>query len=166
MKPFAEALVKNPGLLRIQQDPECRPPYPVYRGRVLNTDVDPETGTAWREYPDAGLTLFKHLNGGEFAVGYFNFAPASGELPFIFADAGLPYGSGLGLHLTDAMTGRIWVCIRITIMSCCLLTAAGCCWPGWFGRESARAGKRRRGRIAGLVRAGTVPVLRPGAGDG
>ena len=106
MSPFAEALVKNPGLLRIQQDPECRPPYPVYRGRVLNTDYDPETGTSWREYPDSGLTLFKHLDGGEFAVGYFNFAPASGELPFIFADAGLPYGSGLALHLTDAVTGE------------------------------------------------------------
>ena len=106
LTPFAEGLVKNPGLLRINQDPECRPPFPVYRGRVLSTEYDPETGSSWHEYPDAGLTLFKHLSGGEFAVGYFNFAPKSGELPFIFADAGLPYGSGIGFRLRDAVTGE------------------------------------------------------------
>jgi len=78
----------------------------VYRGRVLNTEYDPETGSWWREYPDSGLTLFKHLSDGEFAVGYFNFAPKSGEIPFIFADAGLPYGSGMGLRFIDALTGE------------------------------------------------------------
>ena len=102
----SEALLLNPGLLRINQDPECRPPHIVYRGRVLNTEYDEETGSWWHEYPDSGLTLFKHLSGGEFAVGYFNFAPKSGEIQFIFADAGLPYGSGYGLHLRDAVTGE------------------------------------------------------------
>jgi len=106
MKPFAEQLVLNPGLLRINQDAEGRVPQTVYRGRVLNTEYDPETGAWWHEYPDAGLTLFKHLSDHTFAVGYFNFAPKSGELPFIFADAGLPYGSGYALALTDAITGE------------------------------------------------------------
>ena len=73
---------------------------------MLNTEYDPETNTWWHEYPDAGLTLFKHMSGGEFAIGYFNFAPKTCELPFIFADAGLPYGSSLGLRLTDAITGE------------------------------------------------------------
>ena len=112
MTAFSESLVKNPGLLRINQDGECRPPYPVYRGRVLNNDYDPETNSWWHEYPDSGLTLFKHLSGGEFALGYFNFAPASGEIPCIFADAGLPYGSGVALHLTDAITGEDLGCHR------------------------------------------------------
>ena len=106
MTPFAESLVLNRGLLRINQDAECRVPQTVYRGRVLNTEYDPETNSWWREYPDAGLTLFKHMSDHEFAVGYFNFAPKRGELPFIFADAGLPYGSGVGLHFTDAVTGE------------------------------------------------------------
>ena len=106
MKPFAEKLVLNPGLLRINQDAEGRVPQIVFRGRVINNDYDPETNSWWRDYPDAGLTLFKHLSDHEFAVGYFNFAPASGELPFIFADAGLPYGSGYALHFTDAITGE------------------------------------------------------------
>ena len=99
-------LLLNDRLLRINQDAECRPPQIVYRGRVLNTEYDPETGSWWHEYPDSGLTLFRHLSGNEFAVGYFNFAPKSGELPFIFADAGLPYGSGVALRLTDAVTGE------------------------------------------------------------
>ncbi len=101
MRPFAEALLQNPRLIRIDQDEECRPPQIVYRGRVVHTD---ENG--WKEYPDAGLTLFKRLSDNEFAVGYFNFADVSGEVPFIFADAGLPYQSGFGLHLTDAADGR------------------------------------------------------------
>ena len=77
------------------------PPQIVYRGRVVHTDEN-----VWKEYPDAGLTLFKRLSDNEFAVGYFNFADVSGEVPFIFADAGLPYQSGFGLHLTDAADGR------------------------------------------------------------
>ena len=105
MDEASRTLLQNSRLLRINQDPECRPPMPVYRGRVIHIEYDPETGW-WHEYPDSGLTLFRHLSGGEFAVGYFNFAPKSGEVPFIFADAGLPYGSGVGLRLTDAFTGE------------------------------------------------------------
>ncbi len=105
MAPFAEQLLLNKGLLRINQDTEGRPPQCVYRGRVIHIEYDPVDGW-WHEYPDAGLTLFKHLSDHEFGVGYFNFAPKSGEIPFIFADAGLPYGSGAALHLTDAVTGE------------------------------------------------------------
>lgn len=106
LNPFCKELVLNPGLLRINQDAECRPPYPVYRGRVINTDYDEATGTGWHEYPDDGLTLFKHLSGNEFAVGYFNFAPKRAEVPFTFADAGLPYTSGVALEMTDVFTGE------------------------------------------------------------
>ena len=106
MDAACEKLMQNERLLRIDQDPECRPPHVVYRGRVINNEYDPETGSWWHEYPDCGLTLFRHLSGNEFAVGYFNFAPKRGSVPFIFADAGLPYGSGVGLHLTDTITGE------------------------------------------------------------
>ncbi len=106
MTPFAEQLVLNKGLLRINQDAECRPPHIVYRDRVITHETDPETGATWHEHKDCGLTMFKHLTDGEFAVGYFNFAPGEGEVPFIFSDAGLPYGSGYALQLTDAITGE------------------------------------------------------------
>lgn len=103
---FSEKLVLNKGLLRINQDEENRPPYVVYRGRVINNEYDAETNSWWREYQDCGFTLFKHLSGNEFAVGYFNFAPKSGEVPFTFADVGLPYGSNIGLEMTDVFTGE------------------------------------------------------------
>lgn len=102
----SRSLLQNERLLRIDQDAECRPPQVVYRGRVINNEYDPETGGWWREYPDCGLTLLRHLSGGQFAVGYFNFAPKAAEVPFILADAGLPYGSGVGLRMTDVFTGE------------------------------------------------------------
>lgn len=101
MKPYAEELLLNPGLIALNQDAEGRVPQVVYQGRVIHTD-----NNGWTEYPDTGLTLFKHLDGHEFAVGYFNFAPASGEVPFIFADAGLPATSGFAFRFEDAITGE------------------------------------------------------------
>ena len=104
MNGFCERLVLNKNLLRINQDSECRPPYVAYRGRVFYNGPDAENH--WEEYPDGGLTLFRHLSGNEFAIGYFNLSPRSAEIPFTFADAGLPYGSGVALELTDAITGE------------------------------------------------------------
>ena len=101
MKPYAEELLLNPGLIALNQDAEGRVPQVVYQGRVIHTDHN-----GWTEYPDTGLTLFKHLDGHEFAVGYFNFAPASGEIPFIFADAGLPATSGFAFRFEDVITGE------------------------------------------------------------
>ncbi|MBQ3078630.1 MAG: glycoside hydrolase family 27 protein [Clostridia bacterium] len=104
MNEFCKKLVLNRGLLRINQDSECRPPHVVYKGRVIYSGPDVPGG--WEEYPDTGLTMIKHLSDNEFAIGYFNFAPKPGEVPFTFADAGLPYQSGVGLLLTDALTGE------------------------------------------------------------
>lgn len=104
MNGFCEKLVLNKNLLRINQDSECRPPYVAYRGRVFYNGPDAENH--WEEYPDGGLTLFRHLSGNEFAIGYFNLSPRPAEIPFTFADAGLPYGSGVALELTDAITGE------------------------------------------------------------
>ena len=104
MNGFCEKLVLNRGLLRISQDSECRPPYVAYRGRVFYNGPDAENH--WEEYPEGGLTLFRHLSGNEFAIGYFNLSPRPAEIPFTFADVGLPYGSGVALALTDAITGE------------------------------------------------------------
>ena len=106
MSEYCEKLVLNKNLLRINQDSECRPPYIAYRGRVISNEIDPVTGEGWHVYPDSGLTLFKHLSDNEFAIGYFNLSPKGVRVPFIFADAGLPYDSGFALHLTDAITGE------------------------------------------------------------
>jgi len=104
MNDFCRALVLNPRLLRINQDSECRPPYIVQRGRM--TCWGPDVPGGCEGYDDCSLTMFKHLSDHEFAIGYFNFAPFAGEVPFTFADAGLPYQSNVGLQLTDAVTGE------------------------------------------------------------
>ena len=104
MKSFAEQLLLHPGLISLNQDAEGRVPQIVYKGRVLYTGPDAVNG--WEEYPDCGLTLFKHLSNHEFAVGYFNLAPKPGEIPFIFADAGLPATSGFAFHFLDLLSGK------------------------------------------------------------
>jgi len=104
MPPFSEKLLLHPGLIALNQDAEGRVPQAVYQGRVIVTGPDVEGG--WKEYPDTGLTLFKHLSDHEFAVGYFNFCPGPGEVPFIFADAGLPATSGFALRFTDVISGE------------------------------------------------------------
>ena len=104
MSPFSEKLLLHPGLIALNQDAEGRVPQIVYQGRIVCTGPEIEGG--WREYPDTGLTLFKHLANHEFAVGYFNFSPAEGEIPFIFADAGLPASSGCSLRFVDVISGE------------------------------------------------------------
>lgn len=101
---FCKALVTNPGLLRINQDPECRPPFAVYQGGVTYFGDDVPKG--YESYPNTGITVFKHLSNCQFAIGYFNAAPKPGELPFTFVEAGLPYQSNVALKLTDAITGE------------------------------------------------------------
>ena len=104
MSDFSEKLLLHPGLIALNQDGEGRVPQVVYQGRIVISGPDVEGG--WMEFPDTGLTLFKHLSDHEFAVGYFNFCPREGEVPFIFADAGLPATSGFALRFTDIITGE------------------------------------------------------------
>ncbi len=104
MKEFSSKLLLHPGLIGLDQDAEGRVPQTVYQGRTIYSGPDAENG--WEEYPDAGLTLFKHLADHEFAVGYFNFSPKPADIPFIFADAGLPGTSGFALHFSDVITGE------------------------------------------------------------
>ena len=94
-------LLLNDRLLRINQDEEGRAPQVIYRDRMIHVEEG-----KWEEFPDTGLVLFRHLGDGLFALGLFNLSPKSGDLSFIFADAGLPYESKVGLRLSDAFTGE------------------------------------------------------------
>ena len=72
-------LVKNPALIAIDQDPECR--QPVFL-------EDPERSKK--------LVVFRHLDGGRYALGLFNFDEIDRDLSFTFSDVGLSASSGLG----------------------------------------------------------------------
>ena len=101
MSDFSKKLVLNKNLIRINQDEESRSPYKVYEGRPQYGNPD-----WWRNAENSALTFIKHMSNGEFAIGYFNLGEVAGEVSFTFANAGLPYGSGYGLELTDAFTGE------------------------------------------------------------
>lgn len=101
MNDFCKKLVLNKNLIRINQDIESRAPYQVFEGKAQFGSAD------WWNNPDhTALTFIKHMSDGEFAIGYFNLGEKAGQVGFIFANAGLPYGSGYGFELTDAFTGE------------------------------------------------------------
>lgn len=79
-------LLQHKELIRLNQDPECRPPYKV------------------RE--DNGYTVFiRHLADGEFAIGVFNLHQDPRYAEITFAELGVPVNAGVKLALTDVITG-------------------------------------------------------------
>ena len=81
------AMLQHKELIRLNQDPECRPPLKV------------------RE--ESGCSIFvRHLAGGEFAIGLFNFHQDPRGIEVMFAELGVPVGSGVKLVLTDVITGE------------------------------------------------------------
>lgn len=80
-------LLQHKELIRLNQDPECRPPYKV------------------RE--DNGYTVFiRHLADGEFAIGVFNLHQDPRYAEITFAELGVPVNAGVKLALTDVITGE------------------------------------------------------------
>lgn len=81
------ALLQNPRLIALNQDEECRPPFMVRA--------------------DNGYNIFvKHLSGGEFAVGVFNFCGDARSVEITFAELGVPCTSGVRLQMTDVISGE------------------------------------------------------------
>ena len=80
-------LLQHKELIRLNQDPECRPPYKVCENN--------------------GYTVFvRHLADGEFAIGVFNFHQDPHTAEITFAELGVPANSGVKLALTDVITGE------------------------------------------------------------
>ena len=89
MNEATRKLVTNPGLIRINQDAEARPPIVTHH--------------PWNEKL---LVLFKHLDDGSYAVGMFNMEEQDSEICLTFSDVGLPVAAGYDLELTDVLDGR------------------------------------------------------------
>ena len=83
------ALLTNPDLLALNQDPDCADCYrvPVYGN------------------PDA-FALVKPLCGGAYGVGLFNFSDVPASVTLNFWDIGLSSAAGYGLALYDCVTRR------------------------------------------------------------
>ena len=83
------ALLKNPELLRIDQDAETRPPFVVHKN----------SGNCY--------TLFRHLENGEYAVGFFNFNDeGQTHARFESFEIGMTFASPYVLEFTNVMTGE------------------------------------------------------------
>lgn len=89
MSEATKKLVLNPDLIRIDQDPECRPPMFLPWGQTNQRFV-----------------LFRLLSGGEYALGFFNMGDKDQMVPVYLEQLGIPLYSGYGLELTDVFTGE------------------------------------------------------------
>ncbi len=83
------ALVKNAALIRIDQDPEARPPvgFP-------------------HPWFDGARVLMKHLADGTYAFGFFNISESDAEIPCTFADFGLPAAAGYDVRMRGILNAE------------------------------------------------------------
>ena len=101
------ASIRGADLLRIDQDEECRPPYLIRRTSIFTGNPDAREGEMpWREIPDSGFTVFRHLSDGEFALAFINLSEAETTLRCELVDLGLPVSSGYALDVKDVYTGE------------------------------------------------------------
>lgn len=86
-----EDLLLNKELIRLNQDPETRPPYYEEKMRYANDKV---------------MAFTRLLSDGEIAIGLFNFNDKEERVRFILDDAGIPSSSGYGFEATNLFTGE------------------------------------------------------------
>lgn len=79
-------LLCNRELIAINQDVECRPPFPIGA--------------------DDRLVFCKLLSDGSYALLFINVNDADGKMSFIAQEIGLTEESGMRLHLTDILNGE------------------------------------------------------------
>jgi len=87
------ALVTNRDLIRIDQDAEARPPIATFH-----------------PWSDKLLTLFKHLDDGRYALGFYNLGEEDAEIASTFSDFGLPVSAGYDLILRSVWDGEEMCC--------------------------------------------------------
>ena len=82
------ALMKNKGLLRINQDVECRTPF-----------ICGDNGKN-------GLCWFRHLSDNEYTLMFVNYGDKNAEITLDLDKIGLWDGCGHGLKIKDVFTGK------------------------------------------------------------
>ena len=89
VRPETVELFKNPGLLRINGDPETRTPI------IIDSPRSPGC-----------YAMFKHLSNNQIALGFFNLTDSEGKGDICPHDIGLSINCGFGLKLTEVFTGE------------------------------------------------------------
>ena len=107
LNPDMRELMLNKDLIAIDQDEECRPPFPVGKRSVFVPVEDNDDAVEpIRIVPDKLYTFIKHLADNEFVIAYYNLHESEQDITCIFADAGVPYASGYGFSMKDVFTGE------------------------------------------------------------
>lgn len=88
-RPETLDLLKNPHLIRINQDEECRNPIVIESPRST-----------------ASYTMFKHLTNNQVALGFFNLNDDDGSAELCPHDIGLTINCGFGIKFTEVFTGE------------------------------------------------------------
>ena len=99
------ALLTNKDLIAINQDAECRPPFIPCKNKA--TDWGMFYGDYYEMDTQACLPFFRHLENGEYAIGYFNFGENTARSNLMFANYGLTPGCGYGFELKNIFTGEV-----------------------------------------------------------
>jgi len=89
IRPETLELLKNPGLLRINSDPETRTPITIDSPRSPMAHA-----------------MFKHLSNNQFALGFFNLSDDKAVGDICPHDIGLSINCGFGFKLTEVFTGE------------------------------------------------------------
>lgn len=89
------ALLKNKDLIAINQDAEARPPF------LVNA-----TYSAADEHSYMQFSAIKHLENGEYVIGFFNYADYDSVVPCDFENMGLTKDDKFGFELTEIFTGE------------------------------------------------------------
>jgi len=89
VRPETLDLLKNPHLLRINQDEECRNPIVIASPRST-----------------ASYTMFKHLSNNQVALAFFNLNDDNGSAELCPHDIGLTINCGFGIKFTEVFTGE------------------------------------------------------------
>ena len=89
-------IVKNPGLIAINQDPCYRQPFSI-GGSFNFAHGDQEDSFVWA----------KLLENGDIAIGMFNLSDSPRQMYFTLNDLALPRFCGKKLELTDVWTGEV-----------------------------------------------------------
>ena len=95
MSPEAARILKNPGLIAINQDPGCRQPFSI-GGSFNYAYGDQEDSFVWA----------KLLDDGDLAIGMFNLSDSPRNLYFTLNDLALPRFCGRKLVMTDVWSGE------------------------------------------------------------
>ena len=82
-------LVTNRDLIRIDQDKEARPP--MIAKHTFRSDL---------------FVMFKHLDDGRYALGFFNFTEKAANIPATFANFGLSASAGYDVKAKDILDGE------------------------------------------------------------